>query len=78
MKFLREIFEEPAGGGSATRAVFVPWFWAITAAHVYISIKNMRLDTEITLALSFLFLGQKYLQRREETKLEINPPEPPK
>jgi hypothetical protein len=71
MNFLRQIFEEPNGGGSATRAVYVPWFWAITFVHVYISLKTLRLDLEITLTLSFLFLGQKWLQRREEAKKEV-------
>ena len=72
MKRLLEMFEEPTGGISSTRVVYLLWFLYLIAAGVYLTIKNSAfpaIPTE-TIGLSVALMGGKWAQRREEAKNE--------
>lgn len=73
MKRLLEMFEEPNGGLSSTRVLFVLWFTMLTLSTAGLTIKDGKFPdhSDTTVMISMSLLGQKWLQRKEEGKNEI-------
>jgi hypothetical protein len=72
MKKLLEIFEEPNGGLSSTRVVYVLWFVCLTFGFIFLTLKTKAfpsIPTEV-IGLCVAFMGGKWAQRSEESKKE--------